>query len=126
AVMEIARVLAHHPLESTVVFICTVGEEQGLIGATYHAKKAAAEHEDIRAVLNNDIIGDPLGPMSDPSRATPGLVRVFAESLPRNPSAERLADIRKLSSESDSPSRELARYIVDVAKKENTAVQPML
>jgi hypothetical protein len=126
AVMEIARALAHHPLESTVVFLCTVGEEQGLVGATYHAKHAQAIHEDIRAVLNNDIIGDPLGPDGDPSRATPGLVRVFSEALPRNPSAERYADIRKLASESDSPSRELTRYIVDVAAKEKTAVQPML
>jgi hypothetical protein len=126
AVLEIARVLAHHPLESTVVFLCTVGEEQGLIGAEYHAKKAAAEKEDIRAVLNNDIIGDPLGPMSDPARATPGLVRVFSEGLPRSLPAEKLADMRRLSSEGDSPSRELARYIVDVAKKENTTVQPML
>jgi hypothetical protein len=126
AVIEIARALAKHPLESTVVFICTMGEEQGLIGATYHAKKAQGENEDIRAVLNNDIIGDSLGPGGDKSRATPGLVRVFSEALPKNPSAEKLSQIRSLASESDSPSRELARYIVEVAAKEKTAVQPML
>src|SRR5205823_3753488 len=88
--------------------------------------QAKAAKEDIRAVLNNDIIGDPLGPGGDPARATPGLVRVFSEALPKNPNAERYADIRKLASESDSPSRELARYIVDVAAKETTAIQPML
>jgi len=126
AVMEIARAMAHHPCEATIVFLCTVGEEQGLIGAEYHAKKSASEHEDVRAVLNNDIIGDSMGPMSDPSRATPGLVRVFSEGLPRLLPAEQLAKMRLLSSESDSPSRELARYIVDVAHKEGTAVQPML
>jgi hypothetical protein len=126
AVIAIARALAKHPLESTVVFICTVGEEQGLIGAEYHAKKAKGEQEDIRAVLNNDIIGDPLGPGGDKSRATPGLVRVFSEALPKNPPAEKLAQIRSLASESDSPSRELARYIVEVAAKEKTAVRPML
>jgi Zn-dependent M28 family amino/carboxypeptidase len=126
AVIAIARAMAKHPLEATVVFICTVGEEQGLIGATYHASKAKGDKEDIRAVLNNDIIGDSLGPGGDKARATPGLVRVFSEALPKNPSAEKLAQIRSLASESDSPSRELARYIVEVAAKEKTAVQPML
>ena len=126
AVMEIARAMAHHPLESTVVFICTVGEEQGLIGATYHAQQARGNHEDIRAVLNNDIVGDSSGPGGDKSRATPGQIRVFSEALPRNPSAEKLSQIRSLASESDSTSRELARYIVEVAAKEHTAIQPML
>ena len=126
AVIAIAIALAKHPLEATVVFICTVGEEQGLIGATYHAGKAKADKEDIRAVLNNDIIGDSLGPGGDRSRATPGVVRVFSEALPKNPSAERLSQIRSLASESDSPSRELARYIVEVAAREHTTMQPML
>ena len=126
AVMEIARVMAARPQESTIVFLCTVGEEQGLIGAKYHAEQAAADKLDIRAVLSNDIVGDPWGPGGDKSRSTPGLIRVFSEGVPRNPGAEELARIRTLSAENDSPSRELARYIADVAKVEKTAVQPML
>jgi hypothetical protein len=126
AVMEIARALAHTPLESTVVFLCTVGEEQGLVGARFHAESAAGRKADIRGVLNNDIVGDPWGPNGDRAQATPTLIRVLSEGLPRNPSAEQLAAIRQTSSESDSPSRELARYVVDVARRERTVVQPML
>ncbi len=126
AVMEIARVMAARPQESTIVFLCTVAEEQGLIGAKYHAEQAAARKDDIRAVLSNDIVGDPWGPGGDKSRSTPDLIRVFSEGVPRNPGAEELARIRNLAAESDSPSRELARYIADVADKENTAVKPML
>jgi len=126
AVMEIARALAETPLESTVVFLCTVGEEQGLVGARFHAEAAAGRKADIRGVLNNDIVGDPWGPNGDRAQATPTLIRVLSEGLPRNPTAEQVAAIRQTSSESDSPSRELARYIVDVAKRERTVVQPML
>src|SRR6185503_12107176 len=43
-----------------------------------------------------------------------------------NPNAEKLAQIRRLSSESDSPNRQLARYIVEVAEKEKTVIRPML
>jgi Zn-dependent M28 family amino/carboxypeptidase len=126
AVMELARVLAHRPLESTVVFLCTVAEEQGLVGARFHAEQAAAKKADIRAVLNNDIVGDPWGPNGDRDQATPTLIRVLSEGLPRNPTAEQLAQIRLVSGESDSASRQLARYIVDVARREQTTVQPML
>lgn len=125
-VMEIARVLASRPLEATVVFLCTAGEEQGLVGARYHADAAKARGERILGVLNNDIVGDPWGPGGDPARTTRHLIRVFSEGLPRNPSAEELARIRELAGESDSPSRQLARFIHEVARRERTAVQPML
>ena len=126
AVMEIARVMANRPQESTIVFLCTVAEEQGLIGAKYHADQAAANKLDIRAVLNNDIVGDSSGPGGDPARATPGLIRVFSEGLPRHAKEEEYAKLRNLSAENDSPSRELARCIVDIAEREKTAVRPML
>jgi hypothetical protein len=126
AVMAIARAMAKTPCESTIVFLCTAGEEQSLIGAKYHADQAAARKEDIRAVLSNDIVGDSMGPGGDPAKATPTLIRVFSESIPRNPSAERLQSIRTLAAESDSASRQLARYIAEVAEWEKTAVKPMM
>jgi Zn-dependent M28 family amino/carboxypeptidase len=124
--MEIARVLARHPQESTIVFLCTIGEEQGLIGAKYHAEQAAARKDDIRGVLSNDIVGDPWGPGGDRSKSTPGLIRVFSEGLPRHAGEQAYNQIWKLAGESDSPSRELARYLADVAQREGTAVRPML
>jgi hypothetical protein len=125
-VMEIARAMAGRPCEATIVFLCTVGEEQGLIGAKYHAETAAANKEDIRGVLSNDIVGDPSGPGGDKARSARGLVRVFSEALPRNPPAKEYAQIRTLGAESDSPSRQLARYIAEVAEKERTPIRPML
>lgn len=109
AVLEAARVLAKEKLPCTVVFLATAGEEQGLLGAKYHAEQAAARGDVIVAVLNNDIIGDPCletgGSKTD--------VRIFSEAVPRNPSAEKLAAIRAVSAESDSPSRQLARFIAE-------------
>lgn len=126
AVIAIARAMAARPCEATIVFLCTAGEEQSLLGAKYHADQAAARKDDIRGVLSNDIVGDSMGPGGDPKRAERGLIRVFSEPFPRNASAEKMATIRNLGVENDSPSRGLARYMVDVAAKEQTAVKPML
>ncbi|MBX3389817.1 MAG: M20/M25/M40 family metallo-hydrolase [Phycisphaeraceae bacterium] len=125
-VIESARALAKENLRATVVFLCTIGEEQGLVGAKYHADSARARNENIVAVLNNDIVGDPSAPPTDGFDAQPTVIRVFSEGLPRNASAEQLARLRALSAESDSPSRQLARYVAEIAAIEKTAVQPRL
>lgn len=127
-VMELARVLADVKLDATVVFLCTAGEEQGLLGASYHAAQAAARGEDIRAVLSNDIVGDPTGPADPVGKPVSARykIRVFSEGVGRNPGARELAEMRSVSSESDSPSRQLARCIAEVARETRTAVQPML
>lgn len=144
-VLEIARALEGKPLEATVVFLCTAAEEQGLVGATYHAAQVASEKPyEILGVLNNDIVGDPwgehhslLGPARKPAPEDlldPAMtVRVFSEGIPRNPPAAQLADIRAISSEFDSPSRQLARFVAEVAgwhaslsTKMSQSFQPML
>lgn len=125
-VIELARVLADKKLDATVVFLATAGEEQGLLGAAYHASQARGEQ--ILGVLSNDIVGDPTGPASSdgvPRRAA-DRIRVFSEGVPRNPSAEKLAGIRNLAGESDSPSRQLARYVDFVAAWHELPVRPML
>jgi len=125
-VIECARALAKENLRATVVFLCTIGEEQGLVGAKYHADSARTRDENIIGVLNNDIVGDPSAPPTDGFPAQPEVVRVFSEGLPRNASTEQLARLRALSGESDSPSRQLARYVAEVAAQEEVAVQPRL
>jgi Zn-dependent M28 family amino/carboxypeptidase len=136
-VLEAARVLAGKVPDATIVFLCTAGEEQGLFGAKFHAEGAKARGEKILAVLNNDIVGDPsvefvdAGPLwndriSAPAMVARKFVRVFSEGIPRNPSAEQLAQIRQLGSESDSPSRQIARYAVDVGVREKLPVLPMM
>ncbi len=133
-VLECARVLAKNPCESTIVFLCTAAEEQGLIGAHFHAKDLAANKPyRFVQVLSNDIVGDP-GPslhfdmnasmMKEDQQRT--VIRLFSEGIPRNANAQTLATIRSEGAECDSPSRQLARFVAFVAQREQTHIQPML
>ena len=90
--IELARIFSQGGIDfdATLVFMCHVGEEQGLIGARLHAQKAAAEKIPIEAVLNNDIVGNDKGGNGIVDGAT---IRVYAEGP------------------EDSPSRELARFV---------------
>lgn len=127
--LAVARALMNERLESTVVIMPVAGEEQGLYGARRHAGMASDEGKDVRAVLSNDIVGDPTGPGGREAR---GEVRVFSEGVPtailaqegRATSAVRM--IRSLSAESDSSSRQLARYLREVADQHDLPVKPKL
>lgn len=130
ALLELARVLADQRPDATIVLLATAGEEQGLYGARKHAEAAKASGHDVRAVLNNDTIGDPSGPGG---RSAPAEIRVFSEGIPAALLAddERLSAgvtaMRRYATESDSPSRQLARYIADVARRHaSLPVRPKL
>jgi Zn-dependent M28 family amino/carboxypeptidase len=90
--MELARVFSQSGVEfeATLVFMCHVAEEQGLMGAKLHAQKALREHIPIAAVLNNDIVGNDRGGNGVIDGAS---IRVYSEGP------------------EDSASRELARYV---------------
>jgi hypothetical protein len=90
--IELARVFSQSGIDfdATLVFMCHVGEEQGLIGARLHAQRAVAEKIPIEAVLNNDIVGGDTGGNGIVDGAT---IRVYSEGP------------------EDSPSRELARFV---------------
>ncbi|MCA9311505.1 MAG: M28 family metallopeptidase, partial [Phycisphaerales bacterium] len=123
AVLELARVFAPRPWDATLVFIMSAGEEQGLLGARRFAQVALEEGMDIHAVLSNDIVGDPSGP---DGRSAPGVVRLFSEGIPAFPAEGEMNRIRQLAMESDSPSRQLARFVAEVAQRYQTEVQPRL
>ncbi len=132
-VMELARVLANERLDASIVFLATAGEEQGLLGATAHVETVLADDapggaRDIRGVLNNDIVGDPNGPSyaDGTPRVARDVIRVFSEGIPSGLSESEVANVRRLSSENDSPSRQLARHIADVAEHHSLAVRPRL
>jgi Zn-dependent M28 family amino/carboxypeptidase len=118
-VLELARVLGRQRFDATLVFLATAGEEQGLYGAKLRARAAKDAGEDVRAVLNDDIVGDPSG-------GDPRTIRVFSEGLPSAPTDGGIDEVRRLAGESDSPSRELARFIVAVAESAHTAMVPKL
>ncbi|MGP1272294.1 MAG: M20/M25/M40 family metallo-hydrolase [Phycisphaerales bacterium] len=125
--LELARVLMEQRLDATVVLMPVAGEEQGLFGARRHAAAAREAGIDIRAVLSCDVVGDPSGPNG---RDASSEVRVFSEGLPLALLAEEgrtttaLRALRGLSAESDSASRQLARYIAEVADLHGLPVRP--
>jgi Peptidase family M28 len=121
--LECARVLSKARIKfpGTIIFLTVAGEEQGLNGSKHFAQMAKQQGWKIEAVLNNDIVGGNLGPGQDA-----GVVRVFSEGLPAAATEAEIKRIRALGGESDSTSRELARYIADVGRSYNTGVKPLL
>ncbi|WP_035804074.1 M20/M25/M40 family metallo-hydrolase [Lunatimonas lonarensis] len=115
AVLEMARILSKRPFPATIVFAIVSGEEQGLLGADYLAKKAKTENWNLVAMLNNDMIGNSASngtQLRDNTR-----LRVFSEGIPMV-ETEQMEAIRKVTNgENDSKSRQLARYIKDVGER---------
>ena len=96
AVLELARVLSQYEYDATLVFILFDAEEYGLVGANAYATRARKENQRIEAVFNNDIIGsDTTGDGRTENRR----VNLYSEDP------------------LDSPSRNLARYIKEVAER---------
>ncbi len=129
AMIEIAHTLARMNLDSTVVLVATSGEEQGLHGARAHVNRAVENGWDVRGVLNNDTIGDPYGPWpsdSEEGREARGLIRIFSQGIPTNATPEEYRRLSQMGAESDSSSRQLARFVDFVARWHDTDVKPML
>jgi hypothetical protein len=115
AVMECARVMSKHAFPATIIFVTVAGEEQGLIGAYYMAKKAKKENWAIEAVLNNDIMGSNNSNETNIIENTK--LRVFSEGLSVLDTGKVALQIRSLGLENDGRSRQLARYIKEVAER---------
>jgi Peptidase family M28 len=99
-------------LTGTMVFVAVAGEEQGLFGSAHLAKLAKAEGWPLEAVLNNDIVGGDTTPGQ--TGQDKDVVRVFSESVPATATPEEQRMTLGLGAENDSPSRELARQIVEL------------
>ena len=119
--LECARVLSKLKFPATIIFVTVAGEEQGLNGSSHFAKMAKEQGWDIEAVLNNDIVGGDRNSQQDP-----GVVRVFSEGVPAAATDADLRLIRNLGGESDSASRQVARYVAEVGRTYQTAVKPLL
>ena len=87
--MELARVFAESGIDfdATLVFMTVAGEEQGLIGAGAHAKKAKVDKTPIQAWFNNDIVGGSRGGDGITDGAT---IRIYSEG-PEDSSSRALA-----------------------------------
>jgi hypothetical protein len=113
--LESARVLSRLKLPGTVVFVAVAGEEQGLNGSRHLAQLAKREGWPLEAVLNNDIVGGDTTPGPDSSMQDKQAVRVFSENVPSAATPEQQRQWLSLGAENDSPSRELARQIAEIA-----------
>lgn len=57
ATLEMARIIAQHPLPVTVIFVPFAQEEQGLIGSDYFAAYLQSQGADLHLMMNADMIG---------------------------------------------------------------------
>lgn len=99
AVLEMARALAPIQTQASIWFVAFTGEEMGLWGSTALANHCRDKGIAVEGMITNDIIGCALDANGE---RDPSYVRCFSRGRP--------ADSRT-QSESDSPSRQMARYL---------------
>jgi hypothetical protein len=112
-VMEAARVLAGEKFDGTIVYALLSGEEQGLWGAKLLAATAKARGWQVRAMLNNDIVGNTVG---QNGQRVADRVRVFSEGIRFAEDGKANLTRRAIGGEDDGPSRALAKAIDGIAK----------
>lgn len=115
AVIECARIMSRHHFGATIIFVTVSGEEQGLLGSGYLAKKARDQGWNIEAMLNNDIVGS--NNSSETNIIDNTRVRVFSEGLPIYDLDKQAKMIRQLGLENDSKSRLLSRYVKETGER---------
>lgn len=110
--IEAARVLTKYEFPSSIMYVGLSGEEQGLFGGQILADYAKEKGWRIKAVLNNDMIGNIKGINGVINNTT---ARVFSEGT-RAVETEQEARVRRFTGgEVDSPSRNVARYVDKMA-----------
>ena len=121
AVLELARVMATRHTEATIVFAAVAGEEQGLYGSDYMAQVLKSTGADVQGMFSNDIIGT--GEAHDGTRNDPRTVRLFVEGVPTTETAAQASVRRSVGGENDGPSRQLGRFVTDVAENDATGMR---
>jgi Zn-dependent M28 family amino/carboxypeptidase len=117
--MELARVLARRKPKATIVFAAVAGEEQGLYGARHMAAQYKAAGVDVQGMFTDDIVGSS---RADDGTRDPHTVRLFAEGVPTAETPEEAATRRSVGGENDSPPRQLARFVREVADNRHTGM----
>ena len=111
-VLEAARALSQNDYPTTIVYALLMGEEQGLYGGNLLADYATEQGWTVKAVLNNDVVGGSCG--SD-GVCDAEHVRVFSEGVRADAEEELRAAIRSRGGANDSPSRNLSRFLDQLA-----------
>jgi hypothetical protein len=114
-VIELACTFAKSRFPATLVFMAVAGEEQGLLGAAHWAKAAHDKGVNVEAMITNDIVGNA---HDENGRRDASTLRLFAEGVPAGKEVTEEWQRRlETSGENDSPARELARTIRDIAQR---------
>ncbi|MCI3278600.1 M20/M25/M40 family metallo-hydrolase [Streptomyces cylindrosporus] len=119
-VLELARVMAKRRPAATIVFAAVAGEEQGLYGSTYLAQQLKAAGTDVQGMFTNDIVGSPT---ADDGTEDPYTIRLFAEGVPSSETPAQATVRKSVGGENDSATRQLARFVRDVADNEATGMR---
>ncbi|KAI2618510.1 Zn-dependent exopeptidase [Hypoxylon sp. NC1633] len=126
--LELARIMSQpgYPLpKASIAFVAVAGEEQGLYGAEFLAQTYAnaTPRVNVEGMFTNDIVGSPKGGTGG-SRNDPHVIRLFAQGLPAlsvEGSATRETRL-SIGGENDTPARQLARFVKEVAENEATGM----
>ncbi|HEV7553856.1 MAG TPA: M28 family peptidase, partial [Kofleriaceae bacterium] len=119
-VLELARVMATHQPDATIVFTTVAGEEQGLFGSAFEAAQYKAAGADIEGMFSNDIVGSST---ADDGTPDPHTIRLFTEGVPTSETANQTAIRQAVGGEVDGPSRQLGRFVTSVAQNEQTGMR---
>jgi hypothetical protein len=112
-VLELARLFATRQFPGTLVFAAVSGEEEGLYGSTFMASQMAAAGNDVQGMFSNDIVG--ASQAFDGTRPDPFTVRLFLEGIPTNVTSSEISLMQSVGGENDGLSRQLGRYVQEVA-----------
>lgn len=80
-VMELARVMSKYSYNHTIVFLVTIGEEQGLYGANAFALYVQQKGIPVEVVQNNDVIGGIICGQTSSPPSCPGLNHIDSTNV---------------------------------------------
>ena len=118
--LELARIFATREFPGTLVFAAVDGEEEGLYGSTHMAQQMAAAGNDVQGMFSNDIVG--ASRAFDGTKPDPHTVRLFLEGVPTNVTPSQISIMQAVGGENDGLSRQLGRFVLDVAPFELTGM----
>jgi hypothetical protein len=123
-VLELARLFATRQFPGTLVFATVAGEEQGLYGSTFMAAQMAKAGNDVQGMFSNDIVGASQG--WDGTKPDPHTVRMFLEGVPTAATASQISLMQSVGGENDGGSRQLGRFVQEVAPFDLTGMNVRL
>ncbi|KAK7941076.1 zinc metalloprotease [Apiospora aurea] len=124
--LELARIMSQpgYPRpRASIAFVAVAGEEQGLFGAQFLAQTYAnaTPRANVEGMFTNDIVG---ASKADDGTMDPYTIRLFGQGLP--PLGVEDAVVREhrltIGGESDTPARNLARLVKEVAENGETGM----